>query len=289
MLRVGTCAWADHTGVYPSWLPVADRLTYYARYFPLVEVDSTFYRPATPTQCARWSERTPDHFRFHVKAHRSLTWHDRAARPRGTEIAAAARTLAAAVAPMVQAGKLAALHLQFAPWFTAGSETADYLRTTCTALADLPVAIEFRHRSWFSDPARTATTLALLRNLGASHTCCDEPQRGDACVPTVLAVTTPRLAVIRLHGRNAATWYVRGRHSGERFDYRYSPQELAQWRPTLQALSEQATEVHILFNNNHEDGAVRNAYEMASLLGLGYPDPWRGSLLGGMGASEPRG
>ncbi len=288
MVRVGTCAWADHTGVYPSWLPPADRLPYYARFFPLVEADSTFYRPATAAQCARWAQGTPAHFRFHVKAHRSLTWHDRANRPHGTAIAAAAQTLAVAVAPLAQAGKLSALHLQFAPWFVAGQETTDYLRATCTALADLPVAVEFRHRSWFADPDRTEATLALLRNLGATHTCCDEPQRGDACVPTVLAVTTPRLAVVRLHGRNAATWYVRGTHSGERFNYRYTPQELAQWRDPLRTLGGQAADVHVLFNNNHEDGAVRNAYEMASLLNLGYPDPWRGSLLGGTGASDPR-
>ncbi len=280
MLRVGTCAFADHTGVYPSWLPTGDRLPYYARFFPLVEVDSTFYRPPTAAQCARWTERTPDHFHFHVKAHRSLTWHERDARPRGAQIATAARALAEAVAPMAQAGKLSALHLQFAPWFMCGPEARDYLQAACTALADLPVAVEFRHRSWFSDPQRMAATLDLLRDLGVSHTCCDEPQRGDACVPPVVAVTAPRLAVVRLHGRNAATWYVRGSHSGERFRYRYSPQELAQWHAPLQTLDAQAADVHVLFNNNHEDSAVRNAYELASQLRLGYPNPWAGSLLG---------
>jgi uncharacterized protein YecE (DUF72 family) len=45
-----------------------DRLRFYAARFPVVEVDSTFYRPPTEQQSTVWAERTPPGFRFHVKA-----------------------------------------------------------------------------------------------------------------------------------------------------------------------------------------------------------------------------
>ncbi len=274
MIRVGTCAWSDHTGFYPPGLPPPARLGYYARFFPLVEVDSTFYHPPSARNGALWAERTPAGFRFHVKAYRTLTWHDRQAIPGPRELAALAAAFAAAVEPLRQAGKLVALHLQFAPWFQANPAARDYLGAVRQELPDQPLAVEFRHRSWFADAAATAATLELLRRLDMSHTVVDAPQVGSGTVPAVEAVTRPALAVVRLHGRNSATWYRRVATTGERFRYRYSPEELAAWVPPVQRLAAAAAEVHVLFNNNHEDAAVRNAFELAGLLRLGYPDPW---------------
>ena len=45
-IRIGTCAWSydDWRGAfYPEHLPATERLQFYARHFPTVEVDSTFY------------------------------------------------------------------------------------------------------------------------------------------------------------------------------------------------------------------------------------------------------
>ena len=81
MIREGTCARSDHENFYPAGLPKPAQITYYARFFPLVEVDSSFYRPSSARNCALWTERTPPEFRFHVKAYRALTWHDREAAP----------------------------------------------------------------------------------------------------------------------------------------------------------------------------------------------------------------
>jgi len=51
-IRVGTAGWsyADWNGVfYPKpMLRGVDRLTYITRYFDVVEINSTFYRPADP-------------------------------------------------------------------------------------------------------------------------------------------------------------------------------------------------------------------------------------------------
>ena len=279
MIRVGTCAWSDHTGFYPPRLAKPEQIRYYARFFPLVEVDSTFYHPPSARNCALWAERTPKHFRFHVKAYRTFTWHDRQDTPDPTALRAALRPFAEAVEPMRQAGKLSALHFQFAPWCTWGDQARDYLAGLRDALPDHVVAVEFRHRSWFASPERSAETLDLLRRHAFVHTVCDEPQVGSGSVPPVVAAADPRLAVVRLHGRNAATWYIRAETTGERFKYRYSIEELREWVAPMRTLAATATDLHVLTNNNHEDSAVRNAYELASLLNLGYDNPWAGTLL----------
>ncbi len=279
VIRVGTCAWSDHTAFYPPGVAKAQQIGYYARFFPLVEVDSTFYHPPSTRNSALWAERTPAHFRFHVKAYRALTWHDRGAIPDPTTLKEAAGGFALAVEPLRQAGKLAALHFQFAPWCLWGERAHDYLAALRDALPDHVLVAEFRHRSWFADDERGQETLELLRGLGMVHTVCDEPQIGSACVPTVVAATHRQLAVIRFHGRNTATWYTRAETTGERFKYRYSVAELQEWVGPIGTLAAQAADVHVLMNNNHEDSAVRNAYEVASLLDLQYPDPWAGTLL----------
>ena len=69
-VRVGTCSWTDKTLTEGSdWYPrrtmsAEDRLRFYAAQFPLVEVDSTYYRPPAEQQSELWVERTPHGFRF---------------------------------------------------------------------------------------------------------------------------------------------------------------------------------------------------------------------------------
>ena len=83
-ILVGTCNWADHEDFYPEELDRGrrqrDRLTYYARYFPVVEVDSTFYGIPKPAVVDGWVARSPGEFVFNVKAYRSLTGHEREGR-----------------------------------------------------------------------------------------------------------------------------------------------------------------------------------------------------------------
>ena len=72
--------------------------------------------------------------------------------------------------------------------------------------------------------------------------------------PTLLAVTSPPLYV-RMHGRNAATWNVRGGSAAERFDYLYSDDELREFIPPLRELAAQADNAYVLFNNNNRSPA----------------------------------
>jgi uncharacterized protein YecE (DUF72 family) len=108
--------------------------------------------------------------------------------------------------------------------------------------------------------------------MGVSLTVVDEPQVGTGSIPTVLEVTNPDLVLVRFHGRNAQTWYARVQTTAERFDYLYTEDELREWVPKVAHLARSAREVHLLFNNNARDYAVRNARQLMGLLREGVPD-----------------
>jgi len=148
-----------------------------------------------------------------------------------------------------------------------------YLETVREEMEGYLVSVEFRHRSWFVDRSRTEATLRFLEAHQFVHVICDEPQVGSGCVPPVPAVTHRQLVIFRFHGRNEKMWYARTAHSGERFNYLYSEDELREWVPVIHQLAETADEVHVLMNNNFANYAVRNAYQMGRLLGLDLRDP----------------
>ena len=84
-----------------------------------------------------------------------------------------------------------------------------------------------------------------------SHVVVDAPRSEGKNVPlTVNALTTPILYV-RMHGRNAETWNVRGGSAAQRFDHLYSEEELAEWVDPLRELAGQAEQAYVVFNNNN--------------------------------------
>jgi uncharacterized protein YecE (DUF72 family) len=79
-IRVGTASWTDRTLIESGWYPPEannpeKRLRYYARQFPLVEVDATYYALPAEQTARAWAERTPDGFTFNIKAFSLLTQH----------------------------------------------------------------------------------------------------------------------------------------------------------------------------------------------------------------------
>jgi uncharacterized protein YecE (DUF72 family) len=271
-IRVGTCAWSDHEEYYPRGLPQGDRLAYYARHFSIVEVDSSFYHLQPSKWYASWAAKTPPGFVFNVKAYGAMTKHHREPRPGEEDLPEVFRRFEASIQPLREARKLKALHFQFPPWFTRKPEHIEWVHFCRDFFKDEIVAVEFRHSSWFQGAGRDQT-LAFLRCIGAVNVICDEPQVGTGSVPPVVAVTDPRLSIVRFHGRNAGTWYIKGETSAQRFDYLYSRQELQGWvGPVRTLLEPQAEEVHLLMNNNRANYAVRNALDLMDLLGEPVPD-----------------
>ncbi|MFN2589573.1 MAG: DUF72 domain-containing protein [Actinomycetota bacterium] len=58
---------------YPADLKDVDMLPFYASRFPTVEINYTFRRQPTETTLANWRSRTPEDFRFGLKAHQRIT------------------------------------------------------------------------------------------------------------------------------------------------------------------------------------------------------------------------
>jgi len=273
-IRVGTASWTDHEPFYPAEYAKASmksqRISYYARYFSLVEVDSTFYTLQPARNFQLWADRTPDGFIFDVKAFGELTWHHR--NEEGTPITPSAETFqkfADMLQPLRSAGKLAAVLFQFPSWFQASEEREQYLAGLPEMLPDLTLVVEFRHRSWL-EGAQLERTRDLLAEAGLAFCAVDEPQIGSGSVPPVVMITNKHFAMARFHGRNAHTWYGKGlKSSRDRFDYRYTREELAPWVERVEQMASELSggEVHVVMNNNARNYALVNALEFQDLLG----------------------
>ena len=284
---VGTSSWADPGFVeewYPPDLPARDRLPWYAERFEAVEVNSTFYAVPAQSTVARWAKQTPDDFTFDIKLHRLLSRHSagcsslpkdmrEAARttPRGrVKLTSAiervlARSVLDALEPLVEAGKLASFLLQLSPAFGPRDHSLDELAPLLELVAPHPLAVELRHAGWTREH-RVQGTLEWFEASGAVWVATDMPH-GDhmTIMPPVDAVTSPRLAYFRAHGRNLEG-YVHGRTVAERFGYRYSDKELRQIGTRAQELAQEAPEVRLMFNNNRGSDAPRAAERMRELL-----------------------
>lgn len=263
----GTCAWADHKDFYPDSLKPKERLAYYAQFFPLVEVDSSYYAIPSPKYVEEWVKQTPNQFRFDVKVYKSLTRHIK--QSDATDVLGDVRKMQESVAPLRESGKLASILFQFPPWFVYREDNVEYLKRVREWFQGDLVAIEFRHRSWWGDSEQVNDTLALLREHEFVNVVCDEPQVGMGTIPLVPNVTNSSCVVFRLHGRNGQMWYQKGLTSSQqRFDYKYAVEELAQLASYVRQWETTAADVHVLMNNNQGDYAVSNAFDWLAILGL---------------------
>lgn len=143
-IRIGACAWnfPEWRGsFYPAELPESEWLDFYARYFPAVELDSTFYNVPDENAVRRWIEQTPAAFRFSCKLPRQIT-HICRLRDCTQELNTFFRT----IEPL--AAKLHVVLVQLPPSFTP-KDGRQMLRKF---LVQLPkafrFAIEFRNPGW---------------------------------------------------------------------------------------------------------------------------------------------
>lgn len=293
-ILIGTASWTDKSLIdcgrfYP---PTAknpeDRLRFYASQFPTVEVDSSYYALPSPAYAALWAERTPKNFLFNVKAFRLFTGHQTPVEALPRDIREAIgpsdrknvyykdvpeelrgelwRRFKLALAPLQAAGKLCAVHFQFAPWFTYSRHSQERIKECAAMMDGFRLAVEFRHASWFTEK-HAAHTLAFERECGLVNVIVDEPQGFKNSIPAVWEVTNPDLAIVRLHGRNSETWNQKGlQSSADRFNYDYSTEELTEIARSIFKVAIMAGTVQALLNNNYEDQGQRNARELRRIL-----------------------
>ena len=150
-VRVGTCGWSykEWSGVfYPDDLAAGVFLSFYAERYPVVEVDSTFYRTPSRKTVEGWAERTPDTFGFSLKVPQVIT-HEKLLLDCRAEVSAflsAARVLGP---------KLLCCVLQFGYFnrkaFAGMDAFLERLEPFLEAWpGDVPLAVEVRNKTWMT-------------------------------------------------------------------------------------------------------------------------------------------
>ena len=293
-ILTGTASWTDKSLVegglfYP---PEADtsatRLRYYAGLLPLVEVDSSYYALPSVHNSLLWVERTPSGFVFDVKAFRLFTQHptEPAALPRDIrkalgpvdkphlyyrDVPAELRDelwqrFAMGIAPLRQADRLGVVLFQFPPWFLPSATCYAHIVSCQEKLPGCRLAVEFRNRAWFAGD-RPRRVWEFSREREVAYVVVDEPQGFASSIPALWEATRPDIAVVRLHGRNRDTWEQKGLASAsERFKYRYGREQLLELAGHVGELAGQVDTGHVIFNNNFEDWAQRNALEFQEMV-----------------------
>lgn len=244
--------WVD-AGVYPPGTKSAQMLELYCRKFSLVELNYTWYQMIRAEAMERMLARISGDFFFTVKLTRSMTheiaedWREQA------------RRYLQGIVPLVQSKRLIAVLIQLPPSFRRTEPTRRYLGNLLDMLVELPLAVEFRHRSWACDPVFKG-----LEERGITLVSVDGPDL-PGLFPPLDVVTSNELFYLRLHGRNQSGW--RSGSMQQKFNYDYTRKELQEWTaeriPTMAASCERGV---ICFNNHVAGQAVRNAEMMRTEL-----------------------
>ena len=238
-ILIGTSGWTyDHwKGVfYPVDLPKSHWLAYYIANFQTVEINATFYRPFKDQVYHGWWEKAPEGFVYVLKAPRIIT-HRKYLEHVEQDIEDFWRS-----ANLLE-DKLGLILLQVAP---GTPFDLNRLRLVLLAFGDPhKVAVEFRHKDWYSDEVRR-----MLEELGVTFCNADSPRN------KLTGWVTSQSAYIRLHGRKR--WY----------SYDYSTQELEEIAEMIREMvGSGARRVYVFFNNDFEGNAPRNALELMGILG----------------------
>ena len=255
MIYIGTSGYSYQDWVGPFYPEGTDKrkfLDHYARSFRCVEVNYTYYRMPNARTLGAMSAKTGDDFRFVVKANQEMT-HQR----EGDKTETFAE-FNAALAPLLEQDKLGCVLAQFPSSFKCAKPNVKYLSSFAELMGEVPVVVEFRHRSWDRED-----TYEFLRKRGLGFCCVDQPQFDTLMPPVARATST--IGYARFHGRNYEKWWKHD-EAWERYNYLYTKEELGEWVGKVAALAEETEDTYVFFNNHYNAQAVQNATDFADLL-----------------------
>jgi uncharacterized protein YecE (DUF72 family) len=224
-LRVGTSGYSYNQwkgSFYPEKLPAREMLGFYARQFPTVEINHTFYRMPTEKTLEGWAGSVPADFRFALKLNQKIT-HIQKLRNCGTTLT---RFLEVA-SVLAHDSQLGPVLVQLPPSFRADlTVLEDFLKLRPRAFR---FALEIRHPSWYTDE-----TYTLLRRYETA-----------LCLAETDKESPPDLLT-------ADFTYVRLRREA------YTPKQLAAWKRQFDAWVSQGVDVYAFFK--HEEAGKAPAY-----------------------------
>jgi uncharacterized protein YecE (DUF72 family) len=263
-IRIGCGSWADaeYAGLlYPPAFPPDLRLCAYAMWFDHVEVNSTYYALPKKETVQKWIEQTPPGFLFDIRMPRIISQSPVKAGQDGR----LTQLLLENLEPFRQAKKLGVFLLVLSPFFKPGRHQLDELDALIEKMQPHPLAVELRHSDWVSKKFR-GSTLQFFKERKLTFVTVDMPPiKGSDLMPFVDEVTQPKLAYVRLHGRNLS--YTKAKSAMERHTYLDPESELKELAKRIRQLSAKARDVRVVANNHAQDFAPRTAFALKELLG----------------------
>ncbi len=274
---IGCSGWSydDWVGrFYPT--EIAGRkgewFSYYSKYFPTVEINSTFYRAPNEFMVRSWIEKGRQRlgFEFSVKLPQTVTHDSILKGSPDTASAQASSFEATCVRPLAEAGLLGAVLIQMSPYFRFDDRTSlGRLRALLQMLETdtYDYAVEFRHRSWLNEKGNelASDVIEVLQEFKVANAIVDGPG-----FPITRSLTAKN-AYIRFHGRNYDIWYKEEDEDDyriNRYDYLYSHEQLSEWEARLAEIVSNCDKARVYFNNHGRAKAVRNAFQMMDILGI---------------------
>ena len=265
-IRIGSCAWSYHEWAgtfYPPGVPKSEWLAFYARFFPAVEIDSTFYGAPSPEAAQRWMEMTPANFRFSCKLPREITHVGRL-----QDCSAQLTAFLRAIEPL--APKLPVILIQLPPSFSP-KDGKPVLRQFLKQLPrDFRFAIEFRHAGW-----HRPQFIGLLEKNRVCWVWADTtPLNERNLAPFEFLPNTTDFLYVRLLGDYSTKYDGEGQHL-HRYGKLLWQREAAleSWALKIDKHLDETRSAWIFVNNHFEGFAPATCQRVAQRLGFDLPLP----------------
>ncbi|MCL1635698.1 DUF72 domain-containing protein [Luteimonas sp. SX5] len=238
MPRIGCAGWSIPARHRPLFGAGDSVLACYATRFDAVEVNSSFYRPHQRKTYERWARSVPAHFRFSVKAPRTIT-HDLRLERTGAALDRFVEEIGGL------GDKLGGVLVQLPPSLAFDARIAANFFGMLRRRSSARIACEPRHRSWFSDAAQALWRRYRIARVGADPALCDE---------AAVAAGT-------------GTWRYWRWHGSPRMYYSaYEDAALRALAADVAAESMSGTEPWIIFDNTALGHAIGDALRLQSLF-----------------------
>jgi len=243
---VGTSGWVYKDWAkrfYPVTLKHEYKLTYFAHHFPTVEINSTFYKLPSENTVKNWYGSVPKDFVFTVKLSRYLT-HMVQLKP-GKKFDQGLDNYFSRVQFLKD--KIGCVLVQLPSSYHAKPERIENLAAKFKGMEKkydlkLPIATEFRHKSWF---------IPEILNMLSKLNICNVIASGPGRWPETREVTAD-FAFIRFHGDERL------------YASSYSEKSLNEWADFIKTNCKKSKVVYCYFNNDMSAKAIDNAkYLMA--------------------------
>lgn len=218
---------------YPEDLKPNGWLDYYTKRFNSVEVNSTFYHFPKESMVKNWRKKSPNDFKFTLKANRFIT-HIKKFKGVRKQIKDFYKTAA------LLEEKLGCILFQLPPSLHFNEKK---LEEICSELnADFDNVIEFRHNSWFENEK----TFEILKENKIGYCIVSAPGIDE------VVKETSKNAYVRFHGKHG--WFMSS----------YPNRELKEWAERMKRFK--AKNVWAYFNNDFNAYAPKNCLCLKKLL-----------------------